>query len=290
MRKTLYFSIGEVFMSFFEKIHNFFDYQVTPPSCYGIYHLSALAVIIAFTFFLCKKYSRCDDRVLRRIALICWLVILAFEIYKQLNYSISFNDGAFVWDYQWYIFPFQFCSTPLYVLPLIAFVKNERIHKALIAYMGTFSLFAGLAVCIYPGDVFIGTLGINIQTMVHHGMQVSLGIFFTLRQLLKDNEQKLRSYLLDGAYVFALAVTLAMIMNILMYHLLPRFGINETFNMFYISPYYNCTLPLLSVINTYLPYAPFIILYIGGFAVAAFVVLAIVSLIVRKAEKIHASK
>ena len=44
---------------------------------------------------------------------------------KEIEYSSYFENNKLLWDYPWYIFPFQLCSTPLYVLPFVIFLKNE---------------------------------------------------------------------------------------------------------------------------------------------------------------------
>jgi len=56
-----------------------------------------------------------------------------------------------------------------------------------------------------------------------------------------------------------------------MYHILKASGIDETFNMFYIGPYYDCSLPLLSMIYPKIPYICFILLYILGFGLISFI-------------------
>ncbi len=62
-------------------------------------------------------------------------------------------------------FPFQFCSTLMYIGLLAVLIINQRVHKALCAYLCTFAIFAGTAVMIYRDDVYASIVGINIQTM-----------------------------------------------------------------------------------------------------------------------------
>ena len=130
------------------------------------------------------------------------------------------------------------------------------------------SLFAGLAVLCYPNDVFVETIGINIQTMVHHGSQILLGVFLAVRYRKELNVKRFFS----GFAVFVAMVLVAMILNISMYHILGAFNIDETFNMFYISPYFNCTLPLLSIVWEYVPYIVFVMIYFFGFILCALIV------------------
>ena len=153
-------------------------------------------------------------------------------------------------------------------MPVIAFTKNSKLRDACIAYMVGFSFFAGLAVFCYPNDVFMSIIGINIQTMVHHGTQILMGVFLAVRY----REKLTRSFYLSSIPVFATMSGIAIVLNSLVYKAFLVFGISETFNMFYISPYFDCTLPVLSVVYKMVSYPLFLFIYIVGFAVCALVV------------------
>ena len=244
------------------------DYQTeTMPKGYGPFHLFFFFLVIGITIFFCFKFKNCSDKAFRRIVLICWLIMATLEIYKQLVYSYSVEPTVIEWDYQWYAFPYQLCSTPLYVLPFVFILKDSKFRDAFVAYIGTFSLFAGTAVFCYPGDVFSHVVGISIQTMVHHGLQIVLGVFFLVWSRKRIN----RWFFLKSIPVFASLVTIAMIAN----EAFMLLGIDETFNMFYISPHFDCTLPLLSLIYPKVHYIFFAALYIFGFTLIAFIVFLI---------------
>ena len=63
---------------------------------------------------------------------------------------------------------------------------------------------------------------------------------------------------------------MALILDVSFYRL--GFIGDETFNMFYISPYFDCTLPILSEIYKQVPYIAFLGIYIVGFVLAAFII------------------
>ena len=280
-------------MSIFEKIYNVLNYEIQTPVNYGAFHIVSLILIAAATFILCKLFLGCDEKTERKIALYFWITVISLELYKQYNYTLSYEDGKAVWDYAWYIFPFQFCSSPFYVLPFIAFSKNERLREAAAAFMGTFSLFAGIAVCLYPTDIYIETLGIDIQTTVHHGSQVVLGFFFALRRFTAENTPKIKKYFLSATAIFSSLVLLAIILDFSFYHILQANGIDETFNMFFISPYFDCSLPLLSSIQYLVPYPVVLLVYVFGFSAAAAIAMGVTVLIskaVKKASSASADK
>ena len=195
--------------------------------------------------------------------------MILFEVYKQLNFS--YNPSTDTWNYQWYAFPFQFCSTPMYILLLVGLTKPGKVQDALCSFLATFGLFAGLAVMAFPSTVFVPTIGINIQTMVHHGMMVVIGVFMWVSGRAKLNHKTL----LKAVIVFSILATIAYVSNILFYH----FGDGSAFNMFFISPYGVCDIPFLILLQPLVPHIVFLLFYLFGFALAAYIIVLIAMLI-----------
>lgn len=251
-------------LSFWQSLFKGLDASMTTPNSFGWYHFLCLAIVLGLCI-VCAVFCRnLSDKNYDRILLFTSIALIVLEVYKQLNFSFNWRENK--WDYQWYIFPFQFCSTPMYIMPLaLIFRKKQRIRDAFRAYLATYALFAGLAVMIYPNDVFISTIGINIQTMVHHGAMVVIGVLTWVSGKAKLHYKTV----LQALPVFAGFCAIAIGANILFHYV----GNGETFNMFYISPYYNCSLPLLSIIDEVLPYPAFLVGYIVGFTIAAYVML-----------------
>lgn len=238
------------------------------PLPYGAFHLASLLILVLFTAFLIIRFRRASDKTLRRILLTAWLVMLIMEVYKQLCLTLKCPDGVTAsWQYQWYIFPFQFCSTPLYALPLAIFLPEGRVRRAVMTFLSTFSLFAGLVVMVYPNDVFTTLIGVNVQTMLHHGLQVALGVFLAVY----DHRRAGRRHFVWSLFVFYAFAAVAMAINLGAYHLL---GIRDVLNMFFISPYFDCTLPILSNIYKAAPYPVFLLVYLVGFAAVSGIVYA----------------
>ncbi len=274
-------------MTTFEKIMLFLDSDMTEPTPYGWFHIMFIAIIIATTYLLCKHFKDCDFKIFKRIALISWIVIIVLEIYKQVNFAMDVDDGVITgWSYSWYSFPFQFCSSPMYILPFIFLSKNEKFIMPFTSFMSTFSLFAGLAVLAYPGDVFIQTIGINIQTMIHHGLQIVLGIFFIVHNKKNFN----LNYYYKGIPVFVTLVLSALVLNEVVYKFFTIYNLDNTFNMFYISRHFECTLPVLSLIYPLVPYLVFLIIYLIGFTFVSFIIFKLSQLILNKTCKVKTNE
>lgn len=245
-------------MNAFEKVIYALQFSAERPTNYSLFHIVFLILTVILSVLFVLFFRNAKQKTVDRILLVFWLIILIFEIYKQLVFNYSYKDGVSKWDYAWYAFPFQFCSSPLYVLPLAVFVKNQKFKEVCYSFISSFVLFGGLAVMLYPNDVFAtDILGVQIQTMVHHGLMVVMGVY-----MLAYNRNKLGlKFYLKGLYVLAGFIIVALILDAIV----PLF-IDETFNMFFISKKYPCTLPVLSAIYPKVPYVAFVLIYAVGFS------------------------
>ncbi|MGD9604747.1 MAG: hypothetical protein AB7V00_01165 [Bacilli bacterium] len=249
-------------MNLFEKIIDFLSYQLPyVPQPYGTFHLVFLGLTVLICLFIGLKFSHSTDKQDKNILLFFSILLLSFEVYKQLVFTIEKD----VWSYQWYAFPFQFCSVPMYVAFITAFLKPGKIKNAFYNFLGTFCLFAGLAAMFYPDDVFISTLGISIQTMVHHGSMVIIGFYCLISGRTTINKKSI----IGSGIVFSVLFLMALGMNLLFKN------VNGTFNMFFISPYYQCHLPVLSQIQSQFGYVVFLLSYLLGFIFIAYLILLI---------------
>ena len=252
-------------MNIFEKLIYLLQATMTTPPSFGLWHFCSVLLLILLSAVTVWRFRNADDRTVRRIVLIAWLIMLCFEVYKQIVFAMDTDGVTATWSYTWYAFPFQFCSLPLYLFPFIVFLKDGKVRDGVIFFSTTYLLFAGLAVMICPNDVYISYIGINIQTMVHHGLQVLIGIYlFTVYH----RRLTMRRFPY-GFAVFILAVGAAMILNLSVHAALTACGIDATFNMFFISPYYENTLPVLSSLYPHTPYPLFLVVYILGFSLLA---------------------
>ncbi|MBE6536369.1 MAG: hypothetical protein E7673_00295 [Ruminococcaceae bacterium] len=259
-------------MSLLEKIYSFLSFEIEAPKTYGIFHLISVAFVIVLTTILCKKCIKSSENTERKLAFWFWVILAVFEIYKQFIYLFDTSDG-FVVDYAWHGFPFQLCSSPLYVLPLIAFLPSGKIREAFVAFYGTFVLLGGIAVYIYPGNVFTETLGINVHTMLWHGSQIFLGIYFNLRRFASKDSPDFKKYYASAVPIFLLFITVAVMLNEIFFKIFTAKGMDDEFNMFFISPHFECMFPVLDTIQANTPYPVFLFSYILILSAFSFAIL-----------------
>lgn len=251
------------------------------PEPYGAFHIVSCALSIALAVILCVSFRKHKDQnKVRRTVFVISLIVLISEILKQINFSATFPEtGGVLWDFQWYAFPFQFCSIPMYVGILQGFIKKGKLHNALCAFLASYAIFAGVCVMIYPISVFTPTLFICIQTMLCHGTMLPVGAYLIYSGHIR---MKARAFL-GAMAVFGVALSSAVLLNELTYYSGILCG--ETFNMFFVSRHFECTLPVYSAVHLAVPYPLNLIIYFLGFSAAAYLVFLAGSGIKRLADK-----
>lgn len=123
---------------------------------------------------------------------------------------------------------------------------------------------------VYPGDVFVGTVGINIQTVICHGSMICVGVYLFYTGAVKLENRTIMKAML----VFACTVSMAVLFNEIAYWtgLLER----ETFNMFFISRHCAPSLPVYSTVQSIVAYPWCLMIYILGFTLASYLILLVV--------------
>ena len=266
-------------MKLLEKIILLLDHQMTEPALFGWFHLLWLGITAAAVFLACRFGPKASKRQVDRIVLITAIVVAILEVYKQINYTFSVGENGITADYHWYAFPFQFCSTPMYVGLLAGIFRKGKFNECLCSYLATFAVFAGLAVSIYPGDVFVETTGINIQTMICHGSMIPIGTLLFASGRVSMNYRTV----LKACCVFVVTLSIACVLNEVAYSV----GLleNHNFNMFYISRHLDSTLPVFSLVQPLVPFPVSFIIYVVGFTAAAYLMMLLHKLMLRNRAK-----
>ena len=142
--------------------------------------------------------------------------------------------------------------------------------------MAFVTILGSLATFLYPESCFVRTILINIHTMYLHCGSLIVSMYLLITKEVKCNFKNF----LNGYYVFLLFALIAEIMNIVIY----KCGIlnGETFNMFYISPYFISSLPLFDTIQRSVPFMIFLFLYLLAIFLGAFIIYIVFYLINKK--------
>lgn len=265
-------------MQFLQQLLKILDTPMVKPTPYGWFHIVSLVLTALVILWLCLKHKNDSSRQVTNVVFFTALVVALLEVYKQVNYSFSYEDGI-TFDYQWYAFPWQFCSSPMYIGLLAGIFRKGKVHDALCAYLATYAVFAGLCVMFYPVDIYISTIGINIQTTICHCSMIVIGAYLFATGHVKLEHKTV----LKAIPVFAIMIAIAVILNEHAYAvgIVPE----ETFNMFFISRHCDPSLPVYSLVQAVVPYPWCLVIYIAAFSIAAYLMLLLAMGVHRLARK-----
>ena len=273
-------------MNLLEKFIAFLQFEMKKPSIFGGAHLFWIGITIFGIVIICLRCKKLSDKNFRIILFVCGLLLIILEVLKQLNFA--YDSETNIWEYSWKQFPFQFCSVPMYVMILVACLKECKFRDFLCSFLATYGLFAGLIVLAYPSTVLSEIVFRFSQSMIHHSVILLVGILMFVSGKVKLNHKTI----LKAIPVFIICVVIAFLMNIVY----NKTGNSDSFNMFYIGPYEKCDIPVLNVIGNYFDIANknlhfgnfiFVAIYIVGFSVAAYIILLFAMLISKLNSKIH---
>ncbi len=261
----------------FEKIVAFFGIRAEMPRAYGVFHTVSICIILSLSLVAIFFRKRITEKFIAHSMLWSGIIMLVFEIYKQI--VMSYRPANDTWSYPWYIFPFQFCSTPIY-LTFIAFAlykfNKKEPFKAFTAFLGTYSLIGAIVVLfVGTNSVFSPIIGVSVQTMVHHGIMFILAVMILVSGTV--------SYNLKTAFnaykIFCVLVVMALFLNRI-------YGDGTKFDMFYLAPESDFVYPVFNnLFGGRLPHFVYVIGYIILFTLGAFLIIGIGRAFTRKREK-----
>jgi len=201
-----------------------------------------------------KKY-----RIIKkyRIYLYCGSAMLISEIWKQWCLTWMIGDGR----YNWWHFPFQLCSIPMYVCLLIPFVKSEKVRGNLFHFLMDFGLLAGIFTFFDTTGLHYPYFPLTIHSYVWHIVLIILGLYTGFR----GKEEKTNSPFTGSAFIYLSCCLFATIFNLVLYK-------NGPINMFYISPHYLMTQKVFCYITEYFGNTAGILSYIASTVLGAWII------------------
>lgn len=235
-----------------EEFLHFLQGEMEIPGVFSWFHFVMLIPILITTFLISYFFIDAKEKTYKRILLIFWIILIVFETFKQILKAFHYGSPSY-WEYSVRDFPFSICSMILYLTPVILFVNKEK-HPVIVdtvnGYLCLISLFMGLLVCIYTKMVMTNMIFINVQSLVHHGIQVIVGVY-----IFVWNRKNITIHTTYRALIaFVITAAIAIIINVSFY---PHF-----INMFFITPMYITNLPVGNIIQEKAGYAVYLILFL----------------------------
>lgn len=259
-------------MSLLEYLLRLTAWPMTPPVLYGPFHLTAAFGGSAAAIFAAWKVSSINNRTSKdnrntsnqdsrrrfdRIMLISGVILLIGELYKQLMNFYVVNGHV----YDWWIFPFQLCSLPMYLCPLLILIHNEKRHRILCTFLLDFNMMGAIATFIDPSGIFHPYWTLTLHGVLWHLMLIFVGFII----IFSHEADLTTSGFIQTLPLFAFFCFVAEILN----GVLHRFG---AANLFYISPWEISTQLLFGDIDRIFGRPVGIILYIMAMTAGAWLI------------------
>ncbi|MBR0399710.1 MAG: YwaF family protein [Mogibacterium sp.] len=256
-------------------------WRIDAPVMFGAFHISALVIITAAAFLSARKLSSGTQntpisvpdasetgasdtdaadmytadgipvsdktvkiRGIRVLASAGWL-LAALEAYKQLFLYYIVNS----WHYDWWFFPFQLCSVPMYLCILLPFARG-RVRASFLTFMATFTFISAAAALIFPEDFMRSYVSLTVHGFVWHGIL----LFISLYILFSGMADLSRKGFVRASILFACLCVPAVLINAATEPLMnAAHAANEIPNsyaaMFYLSPYHISPQPVVGAVQ-----------------------------------------
>ena len=143
------------------------------PQAYGAFHLSFALIGFVLSLFFAWKFRKLGTKGNRILLTICGVFLALTEIYKQLFYFYYIGEGT----YQWWIFPFQMCSVPMYLCLIAPWLKPGKVQQGMYNFMMSFNLLGGLMAFIEPSGIVHEYWTLTLHAFIWHMMLVFIGLY-----------------------------------------------------------------------------------------------------------------
>lgn len=193
-----------------------------PPS-YGAFHLIWTAVALLVCVIFAWKLRNVSEKANRWILLSIGIFLILCELYKQLFYYYHIGSRS----YQWWIFPFQLCSVPMYLCIIAPLLRPGKLQRGMYHFMLTFNLLGGIAALAEPSGLTHEYWTLTLHAFIWHSLLIFIGLYlgFSHRTKARWQDYTLACLTFLGLAAIAFGINLALQ------------NVSEgTINMFFVGP------------------------------------------------------
>ena len=193
---------------------NMTAWRMEPPQLFGGFHITASLLAAALAILAAVSFARRagSEKDVRRILVSAGWILVVLEVYKQVFIFYIVNDGA----YDFWFFPFQLCSVPMYLCILMPFLK-ERVRVILMTFMSGYTFVSAVATLIYPEDILRPYISLTAHGFIWHGLLLFISLFVFLTGCTGFKFKGL----LNAATLFLVLSVIAIIINIAVEPVMP---------------------------------------------------------------------
>lgn len=233
------------------------------PVPFGPKHLIGTAWVLSLvilSLFLLLRVIKVKNH--RRVLRIVTVLLLILEVMKQVKAIVDAGGTYPLWA-----LPFQLCSVPLYLFPLVAF-GNGKFRDFLLPGTYTISLCAALAMLSFPSTVLGTTDGwiplvgnyFPIVSFAFHGCMVLFALYLPLSGIYRPKGKDFGKAYLTILFFAVIAIVVNSVFGTDMMFLNNGYGMPFAFILqdFGRAAYY-LFMAVLAGAVLFLPFIPFIV-------------------------------
>ena len=193
------------------------------PTAYGPFHLTFSLIGLVLCVLGAWRLRKLSDRGNRILLVGCGVFLAVCEVYKQLFYYYHIGQGS----YQWWIFPFQLCSVPMYLCMIAPFLNPGKMQRGMYGFMTSYNLLGGLMALIEPSGIVHSYWTLTLYAFIWHISLVFIGFYLLASgrggTTVKDYKGATKTFLILCGVAFSI-------------NLLLRGVSGGTVNMFFVGP------------------------------------------------------
>jgi len=230
-------------------------WPMAAPKPYSLFHILCSVAGVTLALWLARR-RRLSEKQALHVLLSCGILLAASEIYKQLFLYYIVNQGT----YDWWYFPFQLCSTPMYLCLFLPFIWNRPAARRLVCgYLQDFGLLGGIMALAEPSGLLHSYWTLTLHGLSWHILLVFIGLFCGVSGLAGQGVREYKKELL----LFAFFCLIATAINV---------ATHGQADMFYISPYYPVTQIFFCQLSLRYGIPAGIMLYLGAICAGGFLI------------------
>lgn len=206
-----------------ERWINVTAWQMTVPAAYGPFHLLFLFFGLGGSLVLAYALRHRSAVCCRRILLGIGLFLIICEAYKLTFYYYVIGRGGF----QWWVFPFQLCSIPMYLCPAANITRSENARSAIYTFLCTYNLLGGFLALLEPSGLSHNYWTLTLHGYIWHILLIFIGLFI----IISGNGPKSARDFGRATVLFLILCGIAFGINLSFFH-----ASHGEINMFFVGP------------------------------------------------------
>ena len=256
---------------------------VNKPTKFGVLHIVMIVLtVVVFSLATYLGYRFKDKKYEKKKDLI--LTIAGFSFF--LGDVIKAIFSAIIGIADLTLIPFQICSTPMYILPFMYFVKNEKLKKTMVSYLSYIGLTAAVAYFVNPTAMLKPDyIFLSFYSVLYHVIMVGITSFvFVSYDASKKENLKFYPY----SFLIFIGFSLIAITCNFIAHSVNE---NTVINFFYLHPSSPATFPIIDTLIK--PHVPFVVYYLiflvcyFGISFIPYVLFFVIELVKNKVHKVN---